>query len=64
MITKKGNMENFRVVSTPSKILSDEVLRVILSAPGWYPAVEHNRVVDYTVRLKVPFLRNDGNEED
>jgi TonB family protein len=63
-VTKYGEMANFRILSTPSKILSDEVLRVILSVKGWYPAVEHNRTIDYVVKLKVPFYRNDEQEDE
>lgn len=61
-ITRDGKMENIRFESTPSKILSDEVLRVLMLVPGWYPAVEHNQKVDYPIRLRIPFYRDEDGE--
>jgi TonB family protein len=55
-ITKEGEVKNLNILSSPDKILSDEVLRVIKSVPGWYPAISHNRLMDYTFKMNVPFL--------
>ncbi len=55
-ITKTGTVKDVMILSSPHKILSDEVLRVLNSAPGWYPAVSHNRVMEYTYKLSIPFM--------
>lgn len=55
-VTKDGKAGNFKVLSTPDPLLSNEVIRLISSVPAWYPAVEHNQVVDYTQRIFVPFV--------
>lgn len=57
-VTKGGEVKDFHILSSPDKLLSDEVLRVILSVPGWYPAIEHNRPIDYIVKMNVPFYKN------
>ena len=55
-VTKEGKAEKFKVLSTPDPLLSNEVIRLISSVPSWYPAMEHNQVVDYTERIVVPFV--------
>lgn len=55
-LTKEGEVKNIHILSSPDKILSDEVLRVIKSVPGWYPAISHNRLMDYTFKMNVPFM--------
>ncbi len=57
-ITRNGSMENLQIISSPDKLLSDEVIRIILRVPGWYPALEHNRPIDYRMKLNIPFYRN------
>ena len=54
-VSKTGQAGKFHVISTPDSLLSAEVIRLIKSVNGWYPAVEHNQLVDYTFRLFVPF---------
>jgi TonB family protein len=54
-VTKDGKAGKFKVLETPDPLLSDEVIRLISSVPAWYPAIEHNQVVDYTMRIFVPF---------
>jgi TonB family protein len=56
-ITKTGKLENIKVINTPDNLLSNEVIRVLKSVPAWYPAIEHNRLVDYTQTLKIPFYK-------
>jgi TonB family protein len=54
-LTKTGEVKNFRILSSPDQTFSDEVLRVIKSVPGWYPAISHNRLMDYTFKMNVSF---------
>ena len=54
-VTKEGEVKNFHVFFSPDQKLSDEVLRVVKSVPGWYPAISHNRQMDYTYDLSVSF---------
>jgi len=55
-LSKTGQPMDFKVISTPDPLLSDEVIHLIKSVPEWYPAVEHNVPVDYTFKLYVPFV--------
>jgi TonB family protein len=54
-VSQEGKAGEFNVISTPDSILSNEVIRLIKSVDTWYPAIEHNQVVDYTFRLFIPF---------
>ena len=62
-VTKDGKLTDIRYMNAPDKILSDEVTRVLLSIPAWYPAILHNQVVDFTQTIKIPFFRP-GSEVD
>ncbi len=55
-VSKEGAVKNITILSSPDKILSDEVMRVVKSVPGWYPAISHNRLMDYTFKISVPFM--------
>ncbi len=57
MVTKEGQVKDFRILSSPDPILTNEVMRVVKSVPGWYPAISHNRLMDFTFRMNVPFYR-------
>ncbi|MCU0382418.1 MAG: energy transducer TonB [Chitinophagaceae bacterium] len=56
-ITKEGKLRDVKYLNTPDKLLSDEVTRLLQSIPGWYPAILHNQVVDFTQTLKIPFYK-------
>jgi TonB family protein len=56
-ISKEGKLGQIKVLSTPDSLLSNELIRVLKSVPEWYPAVEHNRAVEQTVTLKIPFYK-------
>jgi TonB family protein len=57
MISKDGKLGEIKILSTPDSLLSNEVIRVLKSVPVWYPAIEHNRAVDHTQNLKIPFYK-------
>jgi len=57
MVTREGQVKDFRVLSSPDPILTNEVMRVMKSVPGWYPAISHNRLKDFTFRMNVPFYK-------
>ena len=59
-ITKEGKLRDVRFLNAPEKILADEVYRVLMSVPAWYPAILHNQVVDFTQSIKIPFYRSTG----
>ena len=62
-ITKEGQMQGFRILNSADGLLSKEVFRVISSIREWYPAVSHNRLVDHTFLLNIPFfMENDNNQ--
>jgi antitoxin component YwqK of YwqJK toxin-antitoxin module len=55
VITKSGDLTNFRVVESPHQLLSDEVTRFLTTIEKWSPAVSHNRVIDFQMKFDVPF---------
>jgi TonB family protein len=56
-VSKEGKLGEIKILSTPDSLLSNEVIRVLKSVPVWYPAIEHNRPVDHTLALKIPFYK-------
>ncbi len=61
-VTKEGKTENTKITYSSNELFTTEVIRLINSVPGWYPAIEHNRIIDYKVTLKIPFYKK--NEEE
>lgn len=57
IISKEGKLGEIKILNTPDSLLSNEVIRVLKSVPVWYPAIEHNRPVDQTQILKIPFYK-------
>ena len=55
-ITREGKLSNYRVISSHHAELTKEATRLILGISRWYPAVSHNRLVDYTIGLSLPFF--------
>jgi antitoxin component YwqK of YwqJK toxin-antitoxin module len=55
-VNKEGRMSEPRVINPANKSLSDEIIRVLKSIPGWYPAVSHNRTVEHTYTLNISFF--------
>lgn len=56
-ITKEGKLIDFTILSSPHELMSKEVERFFKSLPPWYPAVSHNRAIDYNIEYEVPFVR-------
>lgn len=56
-ITKEGKMTGFKVLQSPHELLSKETERFFRSIEKWYPAISHNRTIDYPVTLSIPFYR-------
>lgn len=56
-ITKDGQLKNLKVLSTPHRLMSAEVIRFFNTLDKWSPAVSHNRPIDYTMKYSVPFYR-------
>ena len=56
-ISKEGKLTQVKILSSPNSLLSNEVIRVLYSVKAWYPAISHNRIVDYTVSLNIPFYK-------
>lgn len=55
LVTKRGEITGPLILSSPDPSLSQEALRVIKAIPACYPAISHNRSVEYTYTLKIPF---------
>lgn len=56
-ITAEGKLINFKVLESPHAALSKEVERFFNSLEGWYPAISHNRAIDYTTEFALDFFR-------
>jgi len=56
-ISAEGKMIEFKVLETPHESLSKEVQRFFNSLEGWYPAISHNRAIDYTTEFSIEFYR-------
>lgn len=56
-ISKEGKLTQVKILNSPSSLLSNEVIRVLYSVKTWYPAISHNRIVDFTVSLNIPFYK-------
>ncbi len=59
-VTKKGEISEPVILGSPDPLFSQEAIRVIKSIPAWYPAIWHNRVVEYTYTLNIPFYLGDN----
>jgi antitoxin component YwqK of YwqJK toxin-antitoxin module len=57
VITKQGELKNFKIVESPHQLFSDEVTRFFSTIEKWSPAVSHNRVIDFPMMYEVPFRR-------
>jgi antitoxin component YwqK of YwqJK toxin-antitoxin module len=57
LIDKQGVMDKFRVLFSDNPLLSMEAERLVKSVKAWYPAMQHNRLVDYIYTLRIPFYR-------
>lgn len=55
-VNKLGIMNDPVVLNTAHVSLSEEIVRVLKSIPGWYPAVIHNRTIDHTFTLSISFF--------
>ena len=62
-ITKEGQMQGFRILNSADGLLTKEVYRVITGIKEWYPAVSHNRLVDHTFTLNIPFFEQNDNDQ-
>ena len=57
VITKNGDLTNFKILESPHQLLSDEVTRFFSTIEKWSPAVSHNRTIDFQMQMEVPFYR-------
>ena len=56
-VTKEGKLKDVAILETPHEMLGAEVKRFLFSIKKWSPAVSHNRVIEFTGLLEVPFYR-------
>lgn len=55
VVTQKGTVEQVTVFESPDPNLSKLIIQVITKMSPWSPAVTHNRKIDYTIKLAVPY---------
>jgi TonB family protein len=56
-VNKNGTLENL-VLETDQEILKKGVEELFESMKEWYPAVSHNRAIDWEEEMTIPFYRN------
>lgn len=54
-IRKTGLLDDLQILESSDPIFTTEVIRMINTIPGWYPAVLHNRNIDQRLTYKIPF---------
>lgn len=55
-VSKTGTINEPLILESPDPLCSEEVIRVIKAIPAWYPAISHNRQIEYTFTLNIPFF--------
>jgi len=55
IVSKSGEITEPVIISSPDPTMSQEVIRVIKIIPALYPAIWHNRLVEHTFTLNIPF---------
>ncbi len=56
-VSKAGKLTDLKILKSPHELISKEVERFFRSLEKWSPAVSHNRAIDYTTELEIPFYR-------
>jgi antitoxin component YwqK of YwqJK toxin-antitoxin module len=56
-ITKTGKLADLIIVSSPDPALTNHIKKIFSAMPAWSPAISHNRPVDYSMELDIPFYR-------
>ncbi|MFT3933874.1 MAG: toxin-antitoxin system YwqK family antitoxin [Chitinophagaceae bacterium] len=57
IVTKNGKVSNLVFVQSPAPSLNKIITEIFAKMPAWSPAVVHNRVIDYTVKMTIPYYR-------
>ncbi len=55
VIERDGSLTNIKVLNTPHKSLSDEVIRMLKQSPKWTPGRQNGKIVRVTYNLPVDF---------
>ncbi len=63
VIDKNGELKDFVVLDSPSKILTDEVIRAMKKAPKWTPAEDRGKKVSVYATIRIVFSSDDNKEE-
>ena len=69
VIEKDGSLSNIEIIQSPDKILSAEVMRVLLLAPAWAPGIQEGNAVrvryilpcDFSFSDEAPSTENEQN---
>lgn len=65
IVEKDGSVTADKIMATPGKSLSEEVLRVLASSPKWEPGTQRGKIVRVRYVLPVEFaLQSDGKKLD
>lgn len=56
-ISKTGEMLSFVVDESPHPAITAEVERFFKTLTKWSPAIVHNRALEYTAKIEIPFYR-------
>ncbi len=56
VIGKDGKISDIKVLSSPDKLLSEEVIKVMKSSPAWTPGQQRDKPVSVHATIRVLFL--------
>ncbi len=61
-IEKDGSMGEIKVLESPNKLLSEEVVRMLKSSPAWKPGTQHENPIRVTNVIPVDFMLQGGKQ--
>jgi antitoxin component YwqK of YwqJK toxin-antitoxin module len=53
-VTKKGAVTDFVLIKSPDVLINDLLKKIITGMSPWSPAVVHNQVIDYSLKIEIP----------
>jgi antitoxin component YwqK of YwqJK toxin-antitoxin module len=56
-VTKDGILKDLTFKRSTSKAMQEQVAKIFAAMPPWSPAISHNRPVDFSMTMKIPFYR-------
>jgi hypothetical protein len=55
LVQTDGRLDSLKIIKSPGKLFSDEVIRLIKAGPAWKPGLENGKPVEDMVTLRIVF---------